>query len=112
MPTVTSRADTVLLDDIYRALADPTRRAIIASLSSGPASVSQLAKPFPMTLAAIVQHLAVLEQSGLVTTKKEGRVRTCRLDSRGLRTAENWIADYRNTWEQRLDRLQALLDEI
>jgi len=109
--TVTSRA-TIVLDDIYKALADPTRRAIIASLSNGPASVSELAKPFSMTLAAIVQHLSVLEQGGLVITKKEGRVRTCRLDAQGLRTAENWIADRRNTWEQRLDRLQVLLDEI
>ena len=112
VPAVTGRSAAVVLDDIYGALADPTRRAIIASLSSGPASVSELAKPFSMSLAAVVQHLAVLEQSGLVVTKKEGRVRTCRLDSRGLRTAENWIADRRNTWEQRLDRLQVLLDEM
>src|ERR1039458_3794341 len=107
-----SHTDTAVLDDVYRPLADPTRRAIIASLSGGPASVSELAKPFPMTLAAIAQHLAILENSGLVTTKKVGRVRTCLLESRGLRTAENWIADRRNTWEQRLDRLQVLLDEI
>lgn len=96
---------------MFHALADPTRRSMIAALSTAPASVSDLARPFAMTLAAIVQHLRVLEDSGLVTTAKQGRVRTCTLNTKALRTAEDWMSDRRESWEQRLDRLAIALDE-
>ena len=99
------------LDLVFQALSDPTRRAIVERLGRGPASVSQLAQPFAMTLPAVVQHLHVLEASGLVASEKVGRVRTCRIDSRTLRTAEGWIAERRTTWERRLDRLGAVLAE-
>lgn len=97
------------LDRVFQALADPTRRAMIERLSRGPASVSQLAEPLPLTLAAVVQHLQVLEQSGVVRTEKVGRVRTCRLEERGLAAAEGWITQRRASWERRLDRLGELL---
>lgn len=84
---------------------------MIDRLSRGPTSVSELAKPFDMTLAAVVQHVQVLEQSGIVKTEKIGRVRTCQLEPRGLATAERWIAERRALWERRLDRLGALLEE-
>jgi DNA-binding transcriptional ArsR family regulator len=99
------------LNLMFQALADPTRRAMVDRMTRGPASVSDLARPFAMTLAAVMQHLKVLEESGLVRTQKEGRVRTCRIDPAALRTAEDWIAERRTTWERRLDRLGALLDE-
>ncbi|TFB46945.1 MULTISPECIES: ArsR/SmtB family transcription factor [Cryobacterium] len=99
------------LNLMFQALADPTRRAMVDRMTRGPASVSDLARPFAMTLAAVMQHLKVLEESGLVRTQKEGRVRTCRIDPAALRTAEDWIAERRTTWESRLDRLGALLDE-
>ena len=100
-----------VLDDAFHALADPTRRAMLERLSRGPASVSQLAEPLDMTLAAVVQHLQVLERGGLVRTEKVGRVRTCRLDAERLRLAERWIAERRSQWERRLDRLGDLLAE-
>lgn len=96
---------------MYQALADPTRRAILDRLSAGPASVSQLAEPFPMSLPAVVQHLQVLEQSGLVTTAKAGRVRTCTIDAMALQQAEQWINDRRTAWVKRLDRLAEFLDD-
>lgn len=99
------------LDLMFQALADPTRRAMVDRMTRGPASVSDLARPFAMTLAAVMQHLKVLEESGLVRTQKEGRVRTCQIDPVALRSAEDWIAERRTTWESRLDRLGALLDE-
>jgi DNA-binding transcriptional ArsR family regulator len=99
------------LDHMFQALADPTRRGIVERLARGPASVSELAKPFEMSLPAIVQHLQVLEGSGLVSTKKVGRVRTCTLDSGALSLAEKWINERRRNWERRLDRLGAMLGE-
>jgi DNA-binding transcriptional ArsR family regulator len=99
------------LDQVFRALADPTRRAILERLSEEPISVSRLAEPLDMTLAAVVQHLQVLDESGLVRTEKEGRVRTCRLEPAGLSVAERWIADRRTTWQRRLDRLGDFLAE-
>lgn len=99
------------LDLVFQALADPTRRAMVERMTKGPASVSDLARPFAMTLAAVMQHLKVLEESGLVRTQKEGRVRTCTIEPDALRTAEDWIADRRTSWETNLDRLGALLDE-
>jgi len=93
------------LDSVYQALADPTRRAIVDRLVRGPASVSELARPLPMSLPAVVQHLAVLQASGIVLSEKKGRVRTCRIEPRALGTAEQWIAERRAEWERRLDRL-------
>jgi DNA-binding transcriptional ArsR family regulator len=93
------------LDQMFQALADPTRRAMIQRLSCGPASVSDLAAPLPMSLPAVVQHLAVLQASGLVKTRKSGRVRTCTLDASALSQAEQWIHQRRAEWERRLDRL-------
>ncbi|MFY8030413.1 MAG: ArsR/SmtB family transcription factor [Devosia sp.] len=93
------------LDHLFQALADPTRRRMVERLSQGPASVSELAKPFSMSLPAVVQHLQVLEQSGLVRSEKVGRVRTCSIDTTALTQAEQWLNDQRLAWEQRLDRL-------
>jgi DNA-binding transcriptional ArsR family regulator len=102
---------TVNVDRVFHALGDPTRRAIVEKLSEGPVSVSKLAKPLRITLAAVVQHLQVLEKSGLVHTEKVGRVRTCRMETRGLSVAERWIEDRRSLWERRFERLGKLLDE-
>ena len=101
----------VNIDRVFHALGDPTRRAIMEKLSQGPISVSKLAAPLDITLAAVVQHLQVLEESGLVRTEKLGRVRTCRLEPGGLSVAEQWIGDRRSRWERRLDRLGDLLAE-
>lgn len=100
------------IDRLFHALADPTRRRMVERLSRGPVSVSELAKPFEMSLPAVVQHLQVLEQSGLVTTAKAGRVRTCTLDTAALSDAERWISERRQGWEHKLDRLDALLDAM
>jgi len=97
--------------DVFHALGDPTRRAILEKLGHGPISVSRLAEPLEITLAAVVQHLQVLEESGLVQTEKSGRVRTCRLEPAGFSVAQKWLADRRSTWEKRLDRLADLLAE-
>lgn len=99
------------IDRIFHALGDPTRRTIVEKLSHGPISVTLLATPLGISLAAVVQHLQVLEQSGLVRTTKLGRVRTCRIEPSGLSAAEQWIADRRSLWERRLDRLGDLLSE-
>jgi DNA-binding transcriptional ArsR family regulator len=96
----------------FQALADPSRRAMIAHLAQGPASVSDLARPFAMSLPAVMQHLAVLEGAGLVRSEKVGRVRTCRIDPQALRQAEAWIGAQRMEWERRLDRLGAYLEEL
>ncbi len=101
----------VNIDRVFHALGDPTRRAILDRLSEGPLSVSQLATPLDISLTAVVQHLQVLEESGLVRTEKVGRVRTCRIDSAGFSVLEQWIRDHRSTWERRLDRLGELLAE-
>jgi DNA-binding transcriptional ArsR family regulator len=93
------------LDRMFQALADPTRRVMVERLARGPASVSELAKPLTMSLPGVVQHLAVLEASGLVRSEKVGRVRTCRIDPKALQTAEQWITARRTIWERRLDRL-------
>jgi DNA-binding transcriptional ArsR family regulator len=99
------------VDRVFRALAEPTRRAIVEQLGAGPRSVSDVAKPFDMTLAAIVQHLQVLEESGIIRTEKAGRVRTCRIEPEGLKVAAQWIADRRALWERRFDRLGDILAE-
>lgn len=96
---------------MFQALADPTRRLMIQRLCEGPASVSELAAPLAMTLSAVVQHLSVLEQAGLVRSQKLGRVRTCQIETQALRAAERWISERRTLWERRLDRLGAYLAE-
>lgn len=93
------------LDLTFQALADPTRRAILSRLSQGPASVSELARPLSMSLSAVVQHLAVLEGSRLVCSRKTGRVRTCSIDPQALNAAEQWITQRRTEWSRHLDRL-------
>jgi DNA-binding transcriptional ArsR family regulator len=99
------------LDRLFQALADPTRRVMVERLSRGPASVSELAQPLAMSLPAVLQHLQVLEASGLVRSQKVGRVRTCQIERAALRTLEQWIAERQATWEQRFDRLGAFLAE-
>jgi DNA-binding transcriptional ArsR family regulator len=99
------------LDRTFAALADPARRAIVERLVTGPASVSELARPLPMSLPAVMLHLKVLEESGLVTSQKVGRVRTCRIEPRMLSQAEQWVTERRVMWERNLDRLGAFLDE-
>ena len=93
------------------ALGDHTRRAILERLSSGPASVSDLAEPLQITRSAVLQHLAILEDARLVTTRKQGRVRTCELNPEGLQAARSWIEERQTLWERRLDRLGEILDE-
>jgi DNA-binding transcriptional ArsR family regulator len=100
------------LDLTFHALADPTRRAMVERLTRGPASVSELARPLSMSLPAVMQHLALLEDSGLVQSKKVGRVRTCRVNAKALSVAETWISRRRAEWEQRLDRLGDYLEEL
>lgn len=98
------------LDRTFNALADPTRRALVERLARGPASVSELAAPLPMSLPAVMGHLKVLEESGLVKSEKTGRVRTCRIEPQMLSQAEAWVAERRAMWERSLDRLGAFLD--
>ncbi|WP_373047116.1 ArsR/SmtB family transcription factor [Vulgatibacter sp.] len=99
------------LNQVFHALADPTRRAMVERLTRGAASVSQLAAPFPVSLSAIGQHVQLLESSGLVRTVKKGRVRQVELQPAALAAAEDWFAAHRAMWERRLDRLAVLLDE-
>ena len=100
------------LDLTFQALADPARRAMVERLSRSPASVSELARPLAMSLPAVMQHLAVLEGSGLVVSEKIGRGRTCRIEPRALSLAEQWINSRRAEWEQKFDRLGVYLDEL
>jgi DNA-binding transcriptional ArsR family regulator len=102
---------SVAVHRVFHALGDPTRQALVERLSSGPLSVSQLAERLPITLAAVVQHVQVLEESGLVRTEKAGRVRTCRIEPAGFSLAEEWFRQRRALWERRLDRLGKILDE-
>ncbi len=99
------------IDRVFHALGDATRRAIMEKLSYGPISVSKLAEPLSITLAAVVQHLQVLEECDLVRTEKTGRVRTFRIEPAGLDAAAQWISDRRSRWERRLDKLGDLLAE-
>ena len=99
------------VDRVFHALGDGTRRAILEKLGRGPVTVSRLAEPLGVTLAAVVQHLQVLEESGLVRTEKLGRVRTCRIEPQGLAVASQWIEERRTAWERRLDRLGDVLAE-
>lgn len=102
--------DSPALDTAFHALADPTRRGMLARLSRGPASVSELARPHAMSLPAILQHLKLLESSGLVRSEKTGRVRTCTLEPKALSAAEGWFAEQRALWEARTDALQSYLE--
>ena len=104
--------ESARLDLAFQALADPTRRGMLARLSRGPASVSELAQPFRISLPAVMQHLQALEASGLVRSEKQGRVRTCRLEPKALGAAETWIAEQRALWEAQLDRLEDFLADI
>jgi DNA-binding transcriptional ArsR family regulator len=99
------------LDTAFRALADPTRRAVVTRLRRGPATVGELAEPFPMALTSFLKHLRVLEQGGWIRTVKRGRVRTCRLDPAAFAVVEDWLAEQRSEWEQRTDRLERLAAE-
>ncbi len=101
--------DQAELDRLFQALADPSRRRMVERLGRGPASVSELAKPFSMSLAAIVQHVQVLEAAGLLRSQKVGRVRTCRIEPSAMQTVERWVTERRTAWEQRFDRLGELL---
>jgi DNA-binding transcriptional ArsR family regulator len=100
------------VDLAFQALADGTRRAMVARLARGPASVTELAAPLKMSMPSVMQHLDVLQRSGLVRSEKVGRVRTCRLEPGPMRTVEHWIAERRATWETRLDLLGQVLDEV
>jgi DNA-binding transcriptional ArsR family regulator len=100
------------LDSLFHALADPARRAMVERLSRGPAPVSELARPLPMSLPAAMQHLGVLEAAGLVRSRKVGRVRTCSIQAGALGEAEKWINARRIEWEHRLDRLGAYLKTL
>ena len=99
------------LDRLFHALSDPTRRKMVERLVRAPASVSDLAAPLDMTLAAVVQHVQVLETCGVVSTEKVGRVRMCRVEPKALSAAEKWFRDRRALWEQRFDRLEEVLRE-
>lgn len=97
------------LSAIYLALSDPTRRAVITRLGQGPASVSDLSKPFEMGLPSFMKHIRVLEDCGMIRTAKAGRTRTCRIDGPGLASAERWLAEQRAMWEAQADRLEAFV---
>ena len=98
--------DSPQLDRAFQALSDPVRRGMLSRLSRGPASVTELAEPFSISLPAVLQHLKTLEDSGLVQSEKKGRVRTVRLEPKTLSTAESWIAERRTEWEAQLDRFE------
>jgi len=100
------------LNHVFHALSDPTRRAVLERLSRGSASVTELAEPFEMALPSFVQHLKVLEQSGLVRSKKTGRVRICQLVPHTMSSAERWIAEQREFWERRLDQMEDYVKEL
>lgn len=100
------------LDHLFHALADPSRRAVVERLSRGPASVSELAQPLSMSLPSVVQHLQVLEASGLIVSEKTGRVRTCRMAPEALSVAEHWLSERRAVWEDRFDRLEIYLSDL
>ncbi len=100
------------MDKVFHALGDATRRAVLKKLSTGSTAVSELAKPFDMALPSFLQHLKVLEDSGLVNSQKAGRVRTYRLSPRPLALAEKWLEEQRSVWEKRLDRLDSYLNEM
>ena len=101
--------DQSRVGQVFHALGDPTRRAIVEQLCRAPKSAKDLAEPLNITLAAVVQHIQLLEESGLIRTTKTGRIRTCRIEPAGLQVAQQWIAQRRSLWERRLERLGAVL---
>jgi DNA-binding transcriptional ArsR family regulator len=103
---------TDVLDATFAALADPTRRAILARLAAGEATVTELAEPFDMTQPAVSKHLKVLERAGLVSRGRDAQRRPCRLEARPLRTATEWLERYRRHWQESYERLDALLAEL
>lgn len=103
---------TAQLDRVFQALADPTRRAVLRRLSGGPAPVGELAQPFKMALPSFTQHLKVLEDCGLVRSRKTGRVRTYRIAPQPLQVAEHWMVEQRSLWERRLNQLDSYLSEL
>jgi DNA-binding transcriptional ArsR family regulator len=104
-------ADEKAIHRVFHALGDPSRRAILEKLTDGPVSVSRLAEPLGLTLAAVVQHVQILEESGLVQTQKVGRVRTCHIEPKGFAVVEQWIRDRRTIWDRRFDRLGDVLSD-
>lgn len=115
MPTDQSSPDSLFADQLsitFAALADPTRRAILAHLAKGEASVTELAAPFEMSLPAISKHLKVLERAGLISRSREAQWRPCRLEAEPLKDAADWIAQYRQFWEESFDRLEEYLQEL
>lgn len=100
------------LDQVFQALGDPTRRAVVSRLVAGPASVSELAEPFTMALPSFMKHLGLLERSGLIRSQKKGRTRTCELAPGALLRAERWMAEQRAIWESRSDRLTAYVESL
>jgi DNA-binding transcriptional ArsR family regulator len=116
MPTATTPLTTAgqsdQLDQAFQALADSSRRAMVVRLTRGPASVSELAEPLKMSMPSVMQHIDVLQRSGLVHSEKVGRVRTCRLEPGPMQTLEQWIAEHRAVWERSFDRLGQVLDEV
>lgn len=108
----TGAPEVLIVDGIFRALADPTRRHVLERLSARPASVSELAKPYEMALPSFLQHLKVLENCGLVRSRKEGRVRTYQIAPDQLKLAEDWLGGRRNLWERRLERLDSYLMQL
>jgi len=100
------------LSGTFQALADPTRRAILARLASGEASVNDLAKPFAISQPAISKHLKVLERAGLISRSREAQYRPCRLEPQALKKVDEWLGEYRRLWNARLDRLEAYLDTL
>jgi DNA-binding transcriptional ArsR family regulator len=105
-------AQIIAVDEVFHALSNPTRRNVLERLSAGPATVSELAAPYDMQLPSFVQHLSVLEQSRLVTSNKRGRVRTYELAPERLRAAEDWLAERRRAWEERLDRFDEYVKRL
>jgi len=99
------------LNNLFQALADPTRRAVLGRLGKGPASISELAKPFDMALPSFMKHIHFLEDSGWILTRKEGRVRTCVIDKKAFAAADAWLSEQRALWEARFDRFDALLED-
>lgn len=100
------------LDKAFSALADPTRRAIVSYLCEGPKSVSELSEPFELALPSLLKHVQVLEQSGLISSEKTGRIRTCKLEPRALQATEAWLHQHIAVWEQRLDRMEAHIERM
>lgn len=106
------KCDDAVLDRVFAALADPTRRAILARLAGGEAAVTELAQPFAMSLPAVSKHLKVLERAGLIARGREARWRPCRLEAAPLREAADWLERYRRFWDESLDRLDDYLHEL